>query len=130
MSAACLLARRRAFDAAGGFDESFFLYEEDVDLCLRVRAAGFRVVFVPDALVVHHLGRSVASAPVRARYEYQRSHILYYRKHNGVFSTAALRLGVLAGAVLGWLGALGPGPERRHRRSLQGRLAALAACPR
>lgn len=130
VSGACLLARRRAFDAVGGFDESFFLYEEDVDLCLRVRAGGFRVVFVPDALVVHQLGRSMARAPALARFEYQRSHILYYRKHNGFVATAALRLFVLAGAVLGWLGALGPGPERRKRRSHSGRLAAFAALPR
>src|SRR5262249_55675556 len=69
VSASCLLARRRALDAVGGFDESFFLYEEDVDLCLRVRAAGGRVVYTPTAEVVHHLGRSMDQAPSLARLE-------------------------------------------------------------
>lgn len=82
VSGACLLARRAVLEAAGGFDEAFFLYEEDADLCRRVREAGHRVVHVPAAVVVHHLGRSMAQAPERAREEYDRSHLLYYRKHN------------------------------------------------
>ena len=57
VSGSCLLARRQAIDAVGLFDEGFFLYEEDVDLCVRVRAAGWRIVFTPAAEVVHHLGR-------------------------------------------------------------------------
>lgn len=126
LSASCLLARRRALEAVGGFDESFFLYEEDVDLCLRVRRAGWRIVFTPAAQVVHHLGRSVEASPERARFEYQRSHLLYYRKHNGRLATAALRLYLLAGASLGWLRALGPGDERRGRRRQQDRLLLLA----
>ena len=52
-----------ALEAVGVFDEAFFLYEEDVDLCLRLRKAGWRVVFTPAAEVVHRLGRSMATAP-------------------------------------------------------------------
>jgi N-acetylglucosaminyl-diphospho-decaprenol L-rhamnosyltransferase len=126
VSGSCLLARRQAFDAAGGFDESFFLYEEDVDLCVRVRAAGFRIVFTPAAEVVHHLGRSMATAAARARFEYQRSHLIYYRKHNGPFWTTMLRLLVFASGLPGWLGALGPGDARRIRRAQQRRILALA----
>jgi GT2 family glycosyltransferase len=92
VSASCLLARRAALDAVGGFDEAFFLYEEDVDLCVRVRAAGFKIVFTPAAEVVHHLGRSMETSPERARLEYRRSHLHYYRKHNGALQTALLRL--------------------------------------
>ncbi|MFN8094607.1 MAG: glycosyltransferase [Vicinamibacteria bacterium] len=47
VSGSCLMARREALEAVGGFDEGYFLYEEDADLCRRVRAAGFRVVFTP-----------------------------------------------------------------------------------
>lgn len=130
VSGSCLLARRQAFDGVGGFDEAFFLYEEDVDLCVRVRAAGFRIVFTPAAEVVHQLGRSMESAATRARFEYQRSHLLYYRKHNGPFWTTLLRAFVLAVAGLGWLAALGPGPDRRLRRAWQRRLVALAWVPR
>ena len=52
-TAACLVVRRRAFDQIGGFDESYFLYFEDVDLCVRLRAAGFRVRYDPTVRVRH-----------------------------------------------------------------------------
>jgi GT2 family glycosyltransferase len=91
VSGACLMARRAALEVVGGMDEGFFLYEEDADLCRRVRAAGFHVVFTPEAVVRHRLGRSMAKAAGRARAEYDRSHVLYYRKHNGPVQTALLR---------------------------------------
>jgi GT2 family glycosyltransferase len=83
VSGACLMARRAALDAVSGFDEGFFLYEEDADLCRRVRAAGFRVVFTPAAVVRHRRGRSMERAGARPRLEYDRSHLRYYAKHNG-----------------------------------------------
>jgi hypothetical protein len=129
LSASCLLARRAALEAVGGFDEGFFLYEEDADLCLRLRRAGWRVVFTPAAEVVHQLGRSMEKAPAQARLAYDRSHLRYYRKHNGPFRTLALRLALLARAGFDWLRALGPGAERRDRRSLHCRTARLAWAP-
>jgi len=126
LSASCLLARRTALDGVGGFDEGFFLYEEDVDLCVRLRRAGWRLLFTPAAEVVHQLGRSMETAPALARLEYDRSHLRYYRKHNGAFWTLALRLVLLARATMGWLLALGPGGERRERRGFQSRRARLA----
>jgi GT2 family glycosyltransferase len=53
VSGAFLLARREAFAAAGGFDEGYFLYKEEEDLCLRIRRAGGRVRYVPDAQATH-----------------------------------------------------------------------------
>jgi N-acetylglucosaminyl-diphospho-decaprenol L-rhamnosyltransferase len=91
LSGSCLLARRSALESVSLFDETFFLYEEDADLCRRLRKAGWRIVFKPSAEVVHRLGRSTASDPRRARIEYQRSHLRYYRKHNGALQTLALR---------------------------------------
>jgi len=117
VSGSCLLARKDALAAVGGFDEAFFLYEEDVDLCLRLRRAGWSVVFTPAAAVVHHLGRSTEADPARARLEYHRSHLRYYRKHNGLLSTAALRALIGTSAALGWLSSGGPGRQRRERRA-------------
>jgi GT2 family glycosyltransferase len=99
VSGACLLARRKAFEAVGGFDEAFFLYEEDADLCRRIRQAGWRVLFTPAAAVRHQLGRSMAHTPGRARLAYQRSHLLYYRKHNGLLDQVGLRLLLLGRAL-------------------------------
>jgi N-acetylglucosaminyl-diphospho-decaprenol L-rhamnosyltransferase len=122
VSGSCMMARRAALEQVGLFDEGYFLYEEDVDLCVRLRAAGWRVLYTPEAVVVHHLGRSMARDPYRARLEYERSHIRFYRKHNGWPAAAALRLAILATSALGWLRAFGPGPghreERRHHRNV------------
>lgn len=55
----CVLAiRRRAFEEVGGFDPGYFMYVEDVDLGLRLRRAGWRLRYVPDAEVVHRVGAS------------------------------------------------------------------------
>lgn len=116
LSGSCLLARKDALDAVGGFDEGFFLYEEDVDLCLRLRRAGWGVLFTPAAEIVHHLGRSMQTDPARARLEYHRSHLRFYRKHNGPALAAALRVFIGAGAAVGWVRSLGPGPARGQRR--------------
>lgn len=101
VSGACLMTRREAFDAVSGFDEAFFLYEEDADLCRRIRAAGYQVVFTPTAVVRHALGRSMSKTPERARLEYERSHLLYYRKHAGFLSQAALRALIALRALAG-----------------------------
>jgi GT2 family glycosyltransferase len=116
VSGACLLARKSALDAVGGFDERFFLYEEDADLCLRVRQEGWRVLYTPRAVVMHHLGQSMEKAPALSKREYDRSHIRYYAKHRGPGAMAVLRLYLAGASAAGWIRALGPGPERRARR--------------
>ena len=115
LSASCVLARRSALDAVGGFDELFFLYEEDVDLCLRIRRAGWRIVFTPAAEVVHHLGRSMETAPALARLEYHRSHLRFYAKHNPLPHRIALRAFIAAKAVSTWLAAGSSGEGARRR---------------
>jgi GT2 family glycosyltransferase len=122
VSGSCFLGRRSALEGVGLFDEGFFLYEEDVDLCLRVRRAGGRVLYTPAAEVVHHLGRSMAKDAARARLEYHRSHLRYYRKHNGPAARLALR-GLFAARGLGlWLRGLAGGGagalDRREGRAL------------
>lgn len=54
VTAACLLMRREVFDAVGGFDEALPVNSNDVDLCLRVRARGYRVVYTPHAVLRHY----------------------------------------------------------------------------
>jgi GT2 family glycosyltransferase len=53
VTAACMLVRREAFDELGGFDEEFAVAYNDVDFCLRLRMAGWRIVFTPDAMLTH-----------------------------------------------------------------------------
>jgi N-acetylglucosaminyl-diphospho-decaprenol L-rhamnosyltransferase len=65
VSGACLLVRRKAWDAVGGFDTTYFMYLEDVDLCWRIGRAGWRVAFEPAAEVVHLQGASTRLHPYR-----------------------------------------------------------------
>jgi len=77
-TAACVLVRTEAFRAVGGFDESFFMYFEDVDLCIRLGAAGWRLVEEPGA-VVYHAGGVASQRQVDDLY--RPSQLLYYRRH-------------------------------------------------
>lgn len=76
----CLVARRAALDQVSGLDERFFLYWEDVDLGMRLRAAGWRVVFFPSASITHIGGGSVGLHTARW---YDRSLVQLYAKHYG-----------------------------------------------
>jgi GT2 family glycosyltransferase len=84
VSGACLLARRQPVVDAGGFDERFFLYEEDVDLCAALRRRGGSILFTPHAQVTHLRGRSVAAAASAldaGPSSYDASHLAFYAKH-------------------------------------------------
>jgi hypothetical protein len=79
VTGACLLVRRAAVAAVGYFDERYFMYEEDVDLCLALRARGGRVLYTPAAEVVHLRGRSSTGSATSTHYD--RSHLAFYEKH-------------------------------------------------
>jgi N-acetylglucosaminyl-diphospho-decaprenol L-rhamnosyltransferase len=73
VSGSCFLVRRTAWEQLGGFDESYFMYAEDVDLCWRAHRAGWRVGFEPEARVVHVQGVSANQVPYRMILEHHRS---------------------------------------------------------
>ncbi len=73
VSGACMLVRRSAWEELGGFDESYFMYAEDMDLCWRARQAGWQVLYVPQAVVTHLQGRSTRRRPYRMLLAHHRS---------------------------------------------------------
>ncbi|HJV08655.1 MAG TPA: glycosyltransferase family 2 protein [Acidimicrobiales bacterium] len=77
---ACVLVRRRAFEMVGGFDEAYFMYVEDVDLCWRLGQAGWRVGYEPGGRVVHALGGSSRLVPYRMIAEHHRSLLRFVSK--------------------------------------------------
>jgi len=91
VSGVCLLARIDALRRVDFFDEGFFLYLEDVDLCRRLRAVGQRVMVEPSARCVHLGGKSLADRSV-ARREFRRSRLHYESKHGTAFGAWAYRL--------------------------------------
>jgi len=115
VSGAALVARGELIDQIGGLDPSFFMYCEDVDYCKRAGAAGYRVVYVPDGVITHAIGRSTDRAANRMIIRFHRSMFRYYVKHQlnespwllrpGLYGFAALALGTRAGLFLaknGW----------------------------
>jgi N-acetylglucosaminyl-diphospho-decaprenol L-rhamnosyltransferase len=79
LSGACLLLRRRAYDAVGGFDERYFLYFEEVDLCRRLAVANWKRRYCSDAIAMHlssgsSNGRALRSHYIESRRRYMRIH--------------------------------------------------------
>jgi len=81
VSGAAICIRRELYEKIGGFDEQFFMYMEDVDLCLRAHQAGFRVVYDPNAVITHAIGRSTDRMPVKMIRQFHKSMLLFYKKH-------------------------------------------------
>ena len=108
ISGAFMAIRREAWHQIGGFDPAYFMYNEDVDLNVRLRRAGWRVVFLPDVRIRHHLGASSrADWRTRARMvsAYNESRALYFARYEGQAAARRLRAYCLLGAAIrltGW----------------------------
>ena len=81
VSGACLLLRRRDLEEVGLLDERYFMYTEDVDLCVSLRRRGRTVLFLPQAEVLHLRGRSAGRNPATERLR-RSSQLAYYEKHH------------------------------------------------
>jgi hypothetical protein len=81
VNGACMMVRRRVMDQVGVLDEDFFVYGEEVDWCHRIRTAGWDVVFVPEAEVVHIGGQAMNQVSDRRVYLKYLGMLKYYRKN-------------------------------------------------
>lgn len=122
---AALLCRRAALQAVatpeGPFDEGFFMYSEELDLCRRIQQAGWRVVYEPAALVIHHEGKSSEQASTRRHILFNTSKVRYWRKWFGPHWAEMLRgyllLEYRVQIGVEWIKAkLGHKPEMRRKR--------------
>ena len=80
-TAAAMCFQKAALDAVGYFDEGFFMYGEDLDLCYRLKQAGGRIYYLPDAVVVHYKGASSGQRPGPMLREFHRAMWRFYLKH-------------------------------------------------
>jgi N-acetylglucosaminyl-diphospho-decaprenol L-rhamnosyltransferase len=87
---AALAIRREAFDAVGGFDESFFMYFEDADLCYRLQAAGWQVHFAPVTTVVHVGGASTVQRRTDMAVQLLASTLRFYQRHSSALRLAGV----------------------------------------
>ena len=111
ISGSAMLLRRDALDSVGALDEGFFMYVEDVDLCTRLRAAGWTVLFSPEVEVVHEVGVSARGQSRRMAHAHSDSIYRYFAKHRP--GTGSVLLRPLVRAAL-WLRA--ELVSRRRRR--------------
>ncbi len=82
ISGSCMLIRREVIDQIGYLDELFFAYQEDTDYCLRARKAGWKVYYVPKAVIIHYGGQGGSRVePFRAIIAWHKSYWQLYRKH-------------------------------------------------
>lgn len=102
---ACMLIRTELLTTVGLLDDGFFMYDEDVDWCIRARQQGWQLWLIPQARVLHHGGKSSGRVPsgqrtapqlsataLRMRYELRRSRYRLYRKHRTGWELLLLKL--------------------------------------
>jgi hypothetical protein len=122
-SGCCVMFRADLLRRLGGFDEQFFYHFEEVDLCRRVRNAGYPILFTPQPVVTHLGGQSVGRFPLRFELEKCRNRYRYFYKHFGKRGAGRSRLTLLL-----WLRVRLGGYSLRARihpsEAVQSRLAA------
>ena len=97
LSGSCLLVRRTAYDAIGGFDDAFFMYFEDVDLGYRLGKAGWKSFYIPHAVVTHSGAHSTGTESSRMLQAHHKSAYLYLSRKYSAWYLAPLRWSLKAG---------------------------------
>jgi N-acetylglucosaminyl-diphospho-decaprenol L-rhamnosyltransferase len=93
-----MMVRREAFEQIGGFDERYFMYVEDVDLCNRLHQAGWKALYFPGVSMLHHVAGSSRRAPYRMIFHHHRSLLRYSLNRTRGVRRLALPM-VIAGLV-------------------------------
>ena len=122
-SGSFLLIRREALEGAGGLDERFFFYSEEVDLCLRVKRAGWRVRHLPWLTIAHYGGTTDSSPRMEAQLAHARSQ--YAAKHFGRPRRAAFLAAIGLRHLLRWIAFSLPRGDRRRAAAQRGALLTL-----
>ncbi len=118
VTGAALMARREAIEQVGPLDEGFFMYSEELDWCRRFRRAGWRVVYLPTARIVHYVGKSSEQVLPARHIHFQTSKVRYFRKYHGPIAAEVLRL-VILGNYLWQMGLEGGKWLLGHKRALR-----------
>lgn len=81
LSGSCMLLRKDVYEKIGGFDEQFFMYGEDLDLCFRVQKAGYKVFYVPDTKIIHYKGESTKRSSLDETKVFYGAMSIFVKKH-------------------------------------------------
>lgn len=100
VTGACMLVRHKAVERVGLMDEDLFMYSEELDWCRRLADDGWRVIYYPCAIVVHHEGQSAGQVAAARDIYFHSSKIHYFRKHHSRLQAELLRVFLLATYVV------------------------------
>ena len=101
VSGSCLWTPREVFEQVGGFDETFFLYFEDIDLCRRIQQQGWKIYHCPQPEILHLHGAGAAQNPPLARAAYRQSQRYFAKKHRGAWGALTMKAYQQARTLLG-----------------------------
>lgn len=87
VSGACFFIPKELFLQIGGFDEQFFMYGEDLDLCAKVKQAGFSIKYSPKTEIIHFKGRSSAQKKIKSRWNFYEAMVLFSRKYKNSYGS-------------------------------------------
>jgi GT2 family glycosyltransferase len=103
LKGACILLRSEIPRRIGLFDEQYFMYSEEVDLCWRIQQAGWQIHWLPSATVVHYGGQSTRQIADQMFLELYRNKIKFFRKHQGEVSARIYKSILFFAALIRWL---------------------------
>lgn len=132
---ACLMLRMEVINQVGLFDKAFFLYSEEIDLCYRVKRAGWQLVWLPDVAMIHFGGQSSKQVATQSFLNLYRGKVMFFRKHYGLVSAgfyrAVLFAATLARLIVSPFAWLEPEPRREiHLRLAHNYFQLLKAIPK
>lgn len=78
---AFMLMPREALDKVGLLDEDFFMYGEDIDLCYRIKEGGYKILYYPEASIIHYKGGSSKKRRTKVIYDFHNAMWIFYKKH-------------------------------------------------
>ncbi len=120
VSGGCMMIRREAWADLGGFDERYFLYAEDIDLCRRAKDCGIETAMVSNAVIYHDVGSGDYFGSQRLLYQ-MRGNALYFRSHMGAIHARLCLIMLWLSALVRWLGGAFKGLEQaKYKRMSQG----------
>jgi len=136
---AAMLVPRSTFEKIGGMDENFFFFLEETDWCKRIKQAGLHVLHFPEVKVTHLQGKTANTLPVKARIEFHRSRIHYFKKHLGIITAVIVWIGCFIRLIINFtamlfltLLTLGQSEKLKNKMKLYGNVLLwyLCACPK
>ena len=118
VNGACMLTTRAVYERVGGMDAGYFMYSEELDWCRRIKDAGYDIIYLPTARVLHHQGKSSEQAVTHRHINFNRSKLRYFRKFHGRGAYTILRV-VLLLTYIHQIGVEGIKYLLGHRRELR-----------